>query len=120
MAGYYPLEINQGEDFSEAFQWCVTENKTPVNLTGYTGKCQIRSTPQSKGILATLVVTILDATNGIFELTLSATLAANIPTNGPTVLDVSRYVYDVEFTSSSGKVYRVLNGPAVISPEVTE
>ena len=119
MAAIYKLKIKQGEDLYETFQWLQGDGETPVNLGGYTGRCQIRNGAYNQGIIKNVTVTILDADLGRFSLSLTAAETTSIPTYGFYYSDVERYSYDVEFVSGGGIVYRILNGVAEISPEVS-
>ncbi len=119
MAGIFDLQINQGEDYLQYFQWLQMDGVTPVDITNFLGSCQIRSSAQSTGILVTPLFTIVDSVHGVFSLSLTNAQAAAIPTSGGDFLDVSRYVYDVVLYSPAGTAFRVLNGRAIISPEVT-
>jgi hypothetical protein len=52
-----------------------------------------------------------DRTTGVLTISLTA--------NQTTALDAERYVYDVEITSSTGSVTRVLEGIITVRPEVS-
>lgn len=119
MAAVFTLRIKQGETFNRTFRWMQGGGVTPVNLTGYTGRCQIRNGAYNQGVIKAVPVTILDAVNGRFALNLTAAETSSIPTTGDDYKNLERYAYDVEFTALNGTVYRVLNGIAEISPEVT-
>lgn len=119
MAAVYTIRIKQGETFNQTFRWMQSDGETPVNLTGYTGRCQIRNGAFNQGVIKNVPVTVLDAVNGRFALNLTATETSSIPTTGADYRNLERYPYDVEFTALNGTVYRVLNGIVEISPEVT-
>ena len=116
----YNLLIKQGEDYFKIFQWLQGDGRTPVNITGYTGLAQIRETPQSQSVLATLSVAIVDADNGVFSLSLPSSSMNLFSVYGEDCDDFTQYVYDVVFTSSTSGKYRVLQGYANISPGVTK
>jgi hypothetical protein len=46
-------------------------------------------------------------------------LTISLTANQTTALDAERYVYDVEITSSTGSVTRVLEGIITVRPEVS-
>jgi hypothetical protein len=119
MAAIYTLQIKQGETLYHTFRWNQGDGVTPVNLTGYTGRCQIRNGAYNQGIVKNVPVLIIDATAGRFALSLTATETRDIPTTGYDYSNAEQYAYDVEFTSADGTVYRVMNGIIKISPEVT-
>lgn len=108
--------INQGETWSQA----VTLDPV-VNLTGYTGKCQIREYPSpAYPVVASPTVTLsLTPTDGKFTLSLSADDTANIPCGTPSSFtDKKTYYYDVDMIDSP-TVLRVLQGTIQVVPAVT-
>ena len=94
--------------------------RTPFNLTGYTGKCSIKEKAGDDVPLAEPVVTITDAVNGVFTINLSSTQTANIPTTGKAFNQVSKYQYDIYLTDANDNSYRALQGMVEVSPSVTE
>ena len=74
---YNPKPIKQGADWSLSF---IVEdtNGLPVNLTGWTGTCQLRERPGGE-ILATVTVTVTGAT-GTVKLALKASITTTLPT----------------------------------------
>lgn len=115
----YTLKIRQGEDFEKYFQWCLADGVTPVPLAGMVGRCQIRNGANNTGIIQTVTVKNMAAPGWGYKLSLTAAQTSAIPTTGIDFADVEIYTFDVEFTDSAGLIYRVLNGPVEISPEVT-
>lgn len=116
----YDLYVDQGEDYEKKFQWCLGDGVTPKDITGFIGRCQFRSTAQSTVISLTATVSIDIAVEGKFSLTFSAASSSAIPTDGSGYNDVTRYSYDIEMVSATGKVFRVLNGYVWVSPEITK
>ena len=114
--------IFQGATFSQTLFWEVGTPPTPVNLTGYTAKLQVRSTHDSKAIILELSTsngritlgTGGDFTTGAINLFISATDTAQL-----SVCDNTKPVYDLEMTSGS-VVSRILQGNVIIAPEVTK
>ena len=110
-AGTYNLVIDQGSDF--AIDLTITEEGVAKNLTGYSGRAQIRSTHTSSSVSASFNCSIVGlATAGVMKLALSAaTTAAMAP---------GVYVYDLEiYTANDAVVKRLLEGTVTLSPEVT-
>jgi hypothetical protein len=99
--------IDQGATFS--IDVTVTdEDNLPFDLTGYSGRSQLRKHYTSSNSHSFTVQ--LGGNTGIINLSLTNTQSANIV--------AGRYVYDVEiFTANS--VLRVIEGIATIAPEVT-
>lgn len=119
-AGRYDLVIEQGATFSRQVTW-QNSNGSAVNLTGYTIAGKIRRKTSDIQALASFTCTVTDATNGIFTFSLTATQTSSLPvmhsqTSEKEYLDC---VYDIEATTGS-TVYRILEGIAKISPQVTK
>jgi hypothetical protein len=113
MAVAYNVVIDQGADW---FLNVTYDNPdgTPVNLTGYTAALQLRSLPTDPVSVLSLTtgagITITGAT-GLVEIRATATQTRAI--------DEGIYYYDLEITSVSGVVTRLIQGQADVSPEVT-
>jgi hypothetical protein len=111
--------IFQGATFSQTLYWETGTPSSPVNLTGYTAKMQIRSKPESKAVILELSTTngritlgtAGNFTTGAINLLITAADTANL-----SVCDTA--VYDLELTLGS-VVTRILQGNVIISPEVT-
>jgi hypothetical protein len=115
--------IFQGATFNQTLFYETGSPSTPVNLSGYTAKMQIRSKPESKAIILELSTTTGggngritlgtsgDFTTGAINLFISASDTASLSV-------CQNAVYDLELTSGS-IVTRILQGNVIISPEVT-
>ena len=113
--GRYDFTIYQGASFDRTFTWQTGTPATNVNLTGYTGRMQIRQAVGSP-------TSVLDitTTNGRMALGGSAgTVAITITAADTTTLTPGQFVYDLELVSAGGEVTRLLEGRATISAEVT-
>tara|TARA_Y100001937_G_scaffold107219_1_gene149697 strand:+ start:227 stop:565 length:339 start_codon:yes stop_codon:yes gene_type:complete len=109
-AGKYDIVIDQGSSF--ALDLTVQEEGVAKNLSTYSVRSQLRQTITSSTLTATFTGAVLNAAQGKLQISLSPTQTANI-TPG-------KYYYDVEiFTSSDAVVTRLLQGTAIVSPEVT-
>lgn len=110
------LTIYQGSTFSQTFQWKTGNPSTPVDLTGYTARMQIRERIISPTAIISLTtenggIVFTDSVNGQFKIEMSAETTASFSfKNG---------VYDIEFVSPSGFVRRLFEGSVTLSPEVT-
>lgn len=102
------LVIDQGTDFSATID--VTDsNDNPFDLTNYTTAAQMR-----KSYASTTAYNFTTSDNGSQgQISLSM---SNSVTNQ---LDPGRYLYDVEITSNSGDVSRVVEGIVTITPGIT-
>jgi hypothetical protein len=109
----YNTVIEQGADWYVNFQW-KDSTGTPINVTGYTAALQIRTSPLAKTTVLSLTngsgITITGAT-GLFAIHATAAQTTAI-TNGT-------YAYDMEITSGSGVVTRLVQGTINVSPQVT-
>ena len=108
-AGTYNFTIEQGTTFSRVLT--LQENSSAMNLTGYSVASQMRSTHDSSSIVATFSGSVTNASSG--QITLSLT---NSQTSA---IEEAIYVYDVEITSGTGTVTRILEGNITVTPEVT-
>lgn len=115
-AGIYDILCEQGATFTRELTW-KQENGTPVNLTGYTARMQVRRAVSD----STAVVTLTTENGGItmpsprasgkIVLLLSATATAGLP--------VIKGVYDLEVVAPNSTVTRLLQGKFAVSAEVT-
>lgn len=109
MAIYSNLTIDQGSTFKADID--VTDSDgDALNLSGYTVAGQLRKN-YSSSTSTDFTASVTSTSNGTIRISLSAT-----QTNG---LKAGRYVYDVEITSSTGEVTRVLEGQVEVTPGVT-
>ena len=115
------IVINQGEDYS--FQLKIYEgtadNKTVVDITGYTFTCKIRDEAESDTVILTATCTILDAVNGLVDIFFSADDSDNVSLDGTYYGDLAKYTYDVFMKNKDEKEKRILCGYAYISPSVS-
>lgn len=100
--------IDQGASFLTSID-LTDDNDDPINLTGYTGAAQIRKHYTSSN--STSFSVALGGVNGTVDLSLTPTQTSN--------LAAGRYLYDVELTSGSGTVSRIVEGIVTVAPQVT-
>lgn len=84
---------------------------TAVDLTGYTGAFQLRSTIDAATSLYAGTVTFGTRSEGLFSMV--------IPTADTAAFDFSTAVYDLELSTAAGEVNLVLRGTAALIKEVT-
>jgi hypothetical protein len=110
-AATYDLVIDQGSDF--AIDLTITEAGSAKDLTGYSGRAQIRSTHAASSVTASFTCSIVgSASAGILKL--------ELPSATTTSMAAGRYVYDLEIhTGSDAIVKRLIQGSVTINPEVT-
>lgn len=106
--GVYDITIYQGADYSQAFQLFQPDGVTPIPLTGYTAKAQIRLRPGDTGLpIAEFTATVTPAT-GIVTLSLTEVQTAAL---------VKEAVYDVFLTGADSVLF--LQGTVTIDKRVT-
>ena len=123
-AGRYSFTIEQGTTLDFNVQY-LDSNSTPVDLTDYSGKMQIRPTVGSSDVIVTLSSS--RDTDGT-GLNFSGSNGSTPPTSGSIGMFISaasssafsfnEAVYDLEIYSGS-IVTRILEGKVKLSPEVT-
>ena len=110
MASISNLTIDQGTTYSVT----ITVNDdtgSARNLTGYTGRSQMRRSYYTSAN-TTFTVSITSPSTGEISITLTAAQTANVK--------AGRYVYDLELlNSNTATVERVVEGIVTVYPEVT-
>jgi hypothetical protein len=106
-AGDWDLRIEQGATFSQIFNCAVDD----PNFTwdGFTARAQIRSEASETGDLLLNLTPYLTIVGGAVHLDIPAAVTATLVRNGR---------WDLEMVLGSG-VVRLLQGKAIVSPEVT-
>lgn len=107
MADTYDIAIEQGATWSRVFTYTEDDGTTPINLTGYTGRAQIRRSPMGR-LLADFTVSINGAA-GEVTLSLTATQTAELYEDG---------VYDIELVNGA-TVIRLVQGKVTVNAGVT-
>jgi len=112
--GLVDLTIYQGSNFSQVVTFLQTVGGTPVDLTGLTGRMQIRQSKTSTDVMIEMTTAngrlAFGGANGVVTMTLTATETATILSDG---------VYDLEFVTSATSADRWLEGSVTLSKEVT-
>jgi hypothetical protein len=113
-AGIYNIIADQGSTFSRQLTWNDSTG-SPVNLTGYTARMDVRSSIDAVGA-ATLSLTtengriVLGGSAGTINLSAEATATQAV--------EAGNYVYDLELVSGS-TVTRLVQGSFTLRGEVT-
>lgn len=112
-AATYDMILDQGSTFSNVIQ-ITDSDETPLNLTGFTARMQVRPSVSSSTVLLELTnansrITIT-AAEGKINLSVDATTTSN--------LTPGNYVYDLE-TVNGSVVERILQGSFLVRAEVT-
>ena len=126
-AGVYDIHIDQGADWSLNLTW-KDGTGTPVNLTGYTARLQIRKSYDASTTKLSLTSSgggiVLGGSGGTVAITATKTQTTAIALDYLSLFwnddkQAQRMVYDLEMESSGGVVTRLLQGAAFVYPEVT-
>jgi hypothetical protein len=113
MAVQYNVEIDQGADWFLNVTYEQPQG-TPVNITNYTSALQLRSLPTD-----TTAVLSLATGSGITITGATGLVAVHATATQTRAIDEGVYYYDLEITSQSGIVTRLIQGQAFVSAEVT-
>jgi hypothetical protein len=110
--GSYDLKINQGSTFVLGLT-LKKANGLLFDLTGYTGRCQIRKAHSETNVIVSPTVAFdTNRKSGKMSIGLSAVQTA--------ALTITNGVYDLELVDGTGTVVtRLLEGKVKVSPEVT-
>lgn len=126
-AGRYSFTIEQGTTFQLELIY-KDSNQTPVNLTGYSGRMQLRPTVDSTTVYLTLSSSLNADGTG---LNFSGSSGTNPPSSGSigiyiasctsSLLNFTNAYYDLEIYSGSNCPYtvRLIEGQVQLSKEVT-
>ena len=111
MATKHNLVIEQGTTF--AYEFAVKDSAAAaIDLTGYTGRGQIRYNFYTTSEAINFTVAIPAPATGVVTLALTDTQTDT--------LNADRYVYDIEVVSASLEVYRIVEGNVTVTPGVTK
>ena len=113
--GSLDLDCWQGASWDYTLTWKTAG--TPVNLTGYTARMQVRASYDSGSAVVSLTSgtgITLGGTAGTVLLEMNATTTAALD-GTPN----AQYIYDLELISGAGYVTRLVEGNFFINPEVT-
>jgi len=118
-AGKYSLLIEQGATLDLSLSY-KDSNRSPIDLTGYSGKMQIRSAyaDNNPTTYITLSSSLQPDGTGITFGGVSGTIGIYISAASSSALTFSSASYDLEITSGSF-VTRLLQGPVFVDKEVT-
>jgi hypothetical protein len=117
-AGRYNFVIEQGTTFTLALQY-KDSNSVPIDLTGYSGRMQIRPSIGSPTTYLCLSSSIqADGTGITFPTPTSGSISLYISAVSSSQLTFNQGVYDLEITSGS-VVTRLIQGNVQLSKEVT-
>ena len=113
-AGIYNATIDQGATWSATVLY-KDSTGAAINLTGFTAAMQVRQQYSSE----TADLTLTTSNGGITITGATGTVLITMTAAQTRDLEEGYYVYDVELTSPSALVTRLIQGQLTVAPEVT-
>jgi len=110
--GNLNLTMYQGASWDYTLTWQT--NGTPVNITNYSARMQVRVQHKS----STTVFAITSGTGITLGGTAGTILLEALPAT-TAAIGAAQYVYDLELVSPAGAVTRLVEGLFTVDPEVT-
>jgi len=112
----YPITIVQGVDFYLTLTLLLSDKVTPRDLTGYTGKMQIRRTLESDEVIAELTTE-----NGGIQITAgTGVVLIHIPAADSAGFEYpAEGVYSLHLINGTGAIFRKLAGPVTFEQDAT-
>lgn len=118
-----PLKIEQGATFTLGFVWHqagpVVDGEVtpgdPYDLTGWVARMQIRKAQQSPALVDA------SSTNG--KITLGGAtgrIDVKLTDEDTDLLTTKTALYDLELENPTGDVFRLLQGPVTVDPNITQ
>lgn len=111
----YNITINQGATFDQQMTYYQPDGITPINLTDYTARMQIRPSIASSNVILSLTT----ENGGIALGGVLGTIVLNVSATATAALNFDAAVYDLELESDDGFVTRLLAGSVFLCKEVT-
>lgn len=114
-AAQHDITIEQGATFQMNLVW-KDAGGTPINLTGYSARMQVRRTYRAD----TAELSLTSPSGGITLGGALGTIAIIATAAQTAAITVLVGVYDLELVDAGGTVTRLIEGAVTISPEVTK
>lgn len=112
--GLYRTTLSQGESFSRTLTWTDSGGNL-VNLTGYTAKMDLRSSPVGS---TTALLTLTD-TSGLTLGGAAGTIVWEMTDVQTLLLPTGTVAYDLRLTSGGGEVTYLIYGTIAVRARVT-
>lgn len=107
--------LEQGSATTRPFLYTAPDEVTPIVLTGYTARMQVRRSVKATDVLLELTTAnggiVIDGAAGKVSMILTESVAQT--------LTWRRGVYDLELIPPSGQAFRFMQGEIEVTPEVT-
>ena len=118
-AAVVDLLVEQGSYYSKRFTYMP--GGVALDLTGYTARSQVRRNASDPDVAAAATIEfVTPRSSGSFDFILTETVTSAMATGKTADDSGSKYVYDIELISPSGRVKRVVKGALTLDPEVTK
>lgn len=113
-AASYDFEIEQGTTLLKPIVW-KDSTGTPINLTGYSARMQVRQSVVSPDVLLEL-----STTNGKISISpITGTITLIFSEATTAAITWKRGKYDLEVVALNGAVTRLIQGEISVSQEIT-
>ena len=109
MSAQNNLTIDKGTDFTYNIH-LIDSAGTPVDITGFTGSSQFRTSYTSNAFV-TMDVYVSETDLGLITLSMNSHTSSTL--NAP------KYLYDLILTSNNNIVSRLMEGVVTVNPRVT-
>jgi hypothetical protein len=113
-AGSYNIICDAGATLTRTLTWKDSAG-TLVNLSGYTGRMQVRADVES----ASTVLSLTTANGGLTLGGAAGTVLITVSSTESATLTAGDYVYDLELVTAGGVVTRLVQGTFTVRAEVT-
>lgn len=110
--GVYNMDAPQGATLNRVLTWKI--DGTPVNLTGFTARMQVRPTATSSTVYLSLT-----SGSGLTLGGVAGTITVNATATQMAAVPAGQHAYDIELVSGAGEVTRLVAGLFKVSAEVT-
>lgn len=117
-AAKHNVVFEQGATFQRTINWKAPDG-TPVDLTGYRIRMQVRQSPKATATLFDFDSANLADGHSIGALDETGVISLTVDASATLSLSFVAAEYDLTATSPDGFVYRLLEGKALASPGVT-
>lgn len=105
----YDLKIHRSETFNRTIR--LKKNDQPIDLTGYSAKCQVRDCPDGSELICDMDTSISPA-EGKISLRISSEITK--------LIQPGTYAWDLKINDSDGNSTYYLGGKFIVFPSVTK
>jgi len=109
MSAQNNLTLDQGTSFTYNVH-LIDSAGVSVDLTGFTGNCQLR-TSYTSNVYFTMNVEVSSVNTGLITLSMNSATTS--------LLTAQKYLYDVKLTSNNNVVSRLMEGVISVNKDVT-